>query len=256
MPAAAAAKDAANACEARPTRPRTPAPRRGSRDAPTASGAAGTIRSKRGAVAAISPWVVPLGSPGWCALPREDLGHSCGMESHDQDPTPPQPATPTPPRPRPSAPAPPTPPRPPTERGPAPDAGDARRRRQAEGPRRLYRSRDERVIGGVCGGLAEYFGIDPLIVRIIAVALVFAGGAGFLAYLAAWLLVPERTAPGRDGPAGRTATIAGTVAARPRGLHGAALLAWPVRGLGMGRPARVAHLPRPGGARGLVGGFR
>ena len=40
----------------------------------------------------------------------------------------------------------------------------------AEGPRRLYRSRDDRVIGGVCGGLAEYFGIDPLIVRIITVA--------------------------------------------------------------------------------------
>ena len=81
----------------------------------------------------------------------------------------------------------------------------------AEGPRRLYRSRDERVVGGVCGGLAEYFGIDPLIVRIIAVALVFAGGAGFLAYLAAWLLVPDA-----DGASSRTATaalatIAGTV---------------------------------------------
>src|SRR5690242_6321643 len=61
----------------------------------------------------------------------------------------------------------------------------------AAGPRRLYRSRDERMVAGVCGGMAEYFAIDPVIVRIIAVALVFAGGAGLLAYLAAWLLVPE-----------------------------------------------------------------
>ena len=82
----------------------------------------------------------------------------------------------------------------------------------AEGPRRLYRSRDERLIGGVCGGLAEYFGIDPLIVRIITVGLVFAGGAGFLAYLAAWLLVPDADgASVADGGNGRLATIAGTV---------------------------------------------
>ena len=83
----------------------------------------------------------------------------------------------------------------------------------ADGPRRLYRSRRERMIGGVCGGLADYFGIDPVIVRIIAVALVFAGGAGILAYLAAWLLVPEESADGASEPgaAGRTATIAGAV---------------------------------------------
>ena len=78
-------------------------------------------------------------------------------------------------------------------------------------PRRLYRSRDERIVGGVCGGLGEYFGIDPLIVRIIAVALVFAGGAGFLAYIAAWLLVPDAGTDPGDRTVGRTATIAGTV---------------------------------------------
>src|SRR5215207_6539618 len=43
------------------------------------------------------------------------------------------------------------------------------------GPRRLYRSRSDRVIWGVCGGLARYFNIDPVIVRVAAVALVFAG---------------------------------------------------------------------------------
>jgi phage shock protein PspC (stress-responsive transcriptional regulator) len=77
--------------------------------------------------------------------------------------------------------------------------------------RRLYKSSDDRMIAGVCGGLAEYFGIDPVIVRVIAVALVFAGGAGLLAYVAAWLLVPEHGADPAEGP-GRTATIAGAIA--------------------------------------------
>src|SRR5690242_2787193 len=81
----------------------------------------------------------------------------------------------------------------------------------AAGPRRLYRSRDERMIAGVCGGIAEYFAIDPVIVRVIAVALVFAGGAGLLAYAAAWLLVPEEGADPLERP-GRAATIAGVVA--------------------------------------------
>jgi phage shock protein PspC (stress-responsive transcriptional regulator) len=68
------------------------------------------------------------------------------------------------------------------------------------------------MIAGVCGGIAEYFGIDPVIVRVIAVALVFAGGAGLLAYLAAWLLVPEHGAdPDTGAGPGRVATIAGAV---------------------------------------------
>jgi phage shock protein PspC (stress-responsive transcriptional regulator) len=77
--------------------------------------------------------------------------------------------------------------------------------------RRLYKSSDDRMIAGVCGGLADYFGIDPVIVRVVAVALVFAGGAGLLAYVAAWLLVPEQGAGPDEGP-GRTATIAGVIA--------------------------------------------
>jgi phage shock protein PspC (stress-responsive transcriptional regulator) len=63
-------------------------------------------------------------------------------------------------------------------------------------PRRLERSRDDRWIAGVCGGLGEYLNIDPVIVRLIAVALIFAGGAGVIAYVAAVLLVPERGASG------------------------------------------------------------
>lgn len=58
-------------------------------------------------------------------------------------------------------------------------------------PKRLYRSRKDRVIAGVCGGLAEYFGIDPLIVRLIALVLLFFGG-GFLLYIIGWIAIPQR----------------------------------------------------------------
>jgi phage shock protein PspC (stress-responsive transcriptional regulator) len=58
-------------------------------------------------------------------------------------------------------------------------------------PKRLVRTREDRVIGGVCGGLGRYFNVDPILFRIGAVALVFAGGAGVLLYLAALLLVPN-----------------------------------------------------------------
>jgi phage shock protein C len=59
--------------------------------------------------------------------------------------------------------------------------------------RRLYRSRDDRVIAGVCGGLAEYFNVDPVIIRIIAVILLIPGGLpGLIPYLILWLIVPLR----------------------------------------------------------------
>ena len=56
--------------------------------------------------------------------------------------------------------------------------------------KRLYRSRSDRMIWGVCGGLAEYFDIDPTIVRIIAVLLAFASGAGILAYIILAIILP------------------------------------------------------------------
>jgi len=58
--------------------------------------------------------------------------------------------------------------------------------------KRLYKSNTNKVIGGVCGGLGEYFGIDPVIFRIIAVLLIFAHGAGLLIYLIAWICMPKR----------------------------------------------------------------
>ncbi len=68
-------------------------------------------------------------------------------------------------------------------------------REQPPAPRRLLRSRDDRVIAGVCAGLGRYFDVDPVLFRIAAVALTFFGGAGALLYLAAVLLVPTDGEP-------------------------------------------------------------
>ncbi len=62
----------------------------------------------------------------------------------------------------------------------------------ADKVKRLYRSRREKVIGGVCGGIAEYFKIDPIIIRLIFLLLFFAQGAGILAYIIAWIIIPEK----------------------------------------------------------------
>jgi len=58
------------------------------------------------------------------------------------------------------------------------------------GPRRIYRDPDDRMIGGVCGGLAAYTHIDPVIMRLIFVVLLFMG-VGLLAYIILWIVVPE-----------------------------------------------------------------
>lgn len=64
---------------------------------------------------------------------------------------------------------------------------------------KLYRSRTDRMIFGVCGGLGKYLGIDPTIMRIIFVLLTFAGGVGVIAYVIMSFLVPleasEKTTP-------------------------------------------------------------
>jgi phage shock protein PspC (stress-responsive transcriptional regulator) len=67
-------------------------------------------------------------------------------------------------------------------------------------PRRFLRSRDERWIGGVCGGLGRYFGVDPLLFRVGAVALAFVGGAALFVYALLWLVVP--TDDGSGAPSG------------------------------------------------------
>ena len=58
--------------------------------------------------------------------------------------------------------------------------------------KKLYRSEDDRIIAGVCGGLGEHFGIDPVILRILMVILVFAGGPGIILYLLFCLFIPRQ----------------------------------------------------------------
>ncbi|MBN1535663.1 MAG: PspC domain-containing protein [Anaerolineales bacterium] len=59
--------------------------------------------------------------------------------------------------------------------------------------RRLYRSRKERMLMGVCGGLGEYFRIDPTLVRLAFVIATLLGGPGLIAYIVLMIVVPEES---------------------------------------------------------------
>ena len=101
----------------------------------------------------------------------------------------------TPPEPQ-SGPAPEPPPEPEPAPPPAPEP--------AEAPRPvLRRSRDDRVIAGVCGGLGRYFGIDPVILRLVFVVLLLAGGSGILLYGVGWIAIPEERPGDELGAAAR-----------------------------------------------------
>ena len=59
--------------------------------------------------------------------------------------------------------------------------------------KKLYRSTTDKKIAGVCGGLAEYFAVDPIIIRIIAFILLLPGGLpGLVPYVILWIIVPEK----------------------------------------------------------------
>lgn len=65
--------------------------------------------------------------------------------------------------------------------------------------RRIYRSRDDRILGGVAGGFGKYLGVDPVLIRLALVALLFAG-VGFLLYIVAWIIIPEEPIEGAPPP--------------------------------------------------------
>lgn len=70
---------------------------------------------------------------------------------------------------------------------------------------KLYRSQKEKMIGGVAGGLAEYFEVDPVLIRISFVAATFISGIGIIAYILLWIIVPQNpvvifTTPNPVGP--------------------------------------------------------
>jgi len=86
----------------------------------------------------------------------------------------------------------------------------------------LRRSGTEKMLGGVCGGLAGHTGIDPLLWRVGFVALTVAGGAGVLVYLLLWVLMPPAERDEKPNPLDRVvgdlhARLTGTGAAGPRG---------------------------------------
>ena len=58
--------------------------------------------------------------------------------------------------------------------------------------KKLYRSRTNKMIFGVCGGIAEYFNVDPTIIRLLWVVLTVAKGLGLLAYIVCAIVIPER----------------------------------------------------------------
>ncbi len=59
---------------------------------------------------------------------------------------------------------------------------------------KLYRSETDRVLGGVCGGIAEVYDLEPTLVRLLLIALVLFGiGSGILLYLIAWLIIPTES---------------------------------------------------------------
>ena len=57
--------------------------------------------------------------------------------------------------------------------------------------KKLYRSREDRWVGGVCGGLARYLDVDPIVIRLIALILVLCAGGGLLVYIIAWIVIPD-----------------------------------------------------------------
>ena len=71
-------------------------------------------------------------------------------------------------------------------------------------PRVVRRSRSERVVAGVCGGVGRYLGVDPVLLRIAVIILALANGLGVIAYVVAWVAIPEER-PGQPlGPAPET----------------------------------------------------
>jgi phage shock protein C len=64
--------------------------------------------------------------------------------------------------------------------------------------KKLYRSKKNRMIAGVCGGLGEYFDVDPTLIRLLWVIVFFMGGSGVLIYTIFWIVLPEEEESGKE----------------------------------------------------------
>ena len=70
-------------------------------------------------------------------------------------------------------------------------AKSRRRTSRRAAVKRLYRSGREKILGGVCGGIAEYLNVDPVIIRLLWVIFALIYGTGILAYIIAWFIIPK-----------------------------------------------------------------
>jgi phage shock protein PspC (stress-responsive transcriptional regulator) len=59
--------------------------------------------------------------------------------------------------------------------------------------KKLYRSESDRMLGGVCGGIAEVYDFDPSLIRLITLFLVLSAGSGLLVYIIAWIIIPSES---------------------------------------------------------------
>jgi phage shock protein C len=78
-------------------------------------------------------------------------------------------------------------------------------------PRRLYRSRTNKILGGVCGGMADYFDVDPVIMRVLFVLLTLFGGSGLLLYIASLIIIPQKPLPQSTVPEGNASYRTGNM---------------------------------------------
>jgi phage shock protein C len=87
----------------------------------------------------------------------------------------------------------------PPEPGPSGSTGPSEPSQPA--PRVVRRSRSERILAGVCGGVGRYLGVDPVLLRVAFIILALANGLGIVAYVVAWVAIPEERPDQPPGPA-------------------------------------------------------
>lgn len=118
---------------------------------------------------------------------------------------------------------------------------------------RLYRSRKETMISGLCGGIAEYFDIDPTWIRLVFVLLIFAGGAGIIAYLIGMIIVPKAPLEAGQPPPVAAGGVGGSTGASAASAPAPAPTGSPPAATSGTPPARAEYLI--GGILVLVGLF-
>jgi phage shock protein C len=74
-----------------------------------------------------------------------------------------------------------------------PEIEGASREERTSSEKQLYRSETNKIVAGVCGGLGEYFDVDPTVIRLAFVILSFVGASGFVLYMILWLVIPRRS---------------------------------------------------------------